>query len=285
VRAGQGKAFGKQFPVTAVDPGISRVVRLDWKAGSQATLERLGADGAVVDDKFARRHHLALGSPFRMLTPYGRTVDLRLAGIFKPPQGGSPFGAVTMSSKTFDSLYPEPRNVFAFVRVRGGVDAANTRALKGALASFPDAKVQTEAQFKHSQEQGINVLLNLLFVLLGLSIVVSLFGIVNTLVLTVYERTRELGMLRAVGMGRRQVRRMIRHESAVTALIGAALGIPLGIVLALLIGKAIGFVAFAVPVKTLVVFVVAAILAGIVAALYPARRAARLDVLQALQYE
>ena len=150
---------------------------------------------------------------------------------------------------------------------------------------FPDAKIQTEQQFEKSQEQGIDILLNLLFVLLGLSIVISIFGIVNTLVLTVFERTRELGMLRAVGMTRIQVRRMIRHESVVTSLIGAALGLPLGIVLAVLIGQAIGFSAFSLPVGQLIAFVIAAVIAGIVAAIFPARRASRLNVLAALQYE
>jgi putative ABC transport system permease protein len=285
VRAGQGKAFDKKFGVTGVDPGISHAITLDWKQGSQATLERLGRHGAVVDDGFAKKHHLSVASPIRLLTPYGRAIDLRVAGIFKPPKGGSPLGSVTTSSATFDRFYPQPKNVFAFVNVRGGVTTANTKALKHALTAFPDAKIQTEKQFKKNQERGINILLNLLFVLLGLSIVISLFGIVNTLVLTVFERTRELGMLRAVGMGRRQVRRMIRQESAVTALIGATLGIPIGILLALLIGEAIGFVAFAVPYGTLFVFVVAAIVAGLIAAIFPARRAARLNILEALQYE
>src|SRR5207244_5649794 len=114
---------------------------------------------------------------------------------------------------------------------------------------------------------GLDLLLNLLYVLLSLAIIVSLFGIVNTLVLTVFERTRELGMLRAVGMTRRQVRRMIRHESVITALLGAAFGIPLGVVLALLVGVAIKFSAGTIPVGTLVVFVLAAIIVGIVAAI------------------
>jgi ABC-type antimicrobial peptide transport system permease subunit len=192
---------------------------------------------------------------------------------------------VTISTQRFDREFAQPQNLFSFVNIAGGVSAANTARLQAALGTFPDAKLQTKAQFKANQEQGLTSLLNLLYVLLSLSIVVSLFGIVNTLVLTVFERTRELGMLRAVGMSRRQVRRMIRHESIITALLGAAFGIPLGLVLALLVGAAIKFSAFTIPVGTLVVFVIAAVIAGILAAIFPARRAARLNVLAALQYE
>jgi putative ABC transport system permease protein len=212
-------------------------------------------------------------------------MHLILRGIFSPPKGGSPYGDVTISTKLFDAEYPNPQNVFTFVNIAGGVTSANTAKLTNALKTFPDAKIATESQFKKNQEQGIDTLLNLLYVLLSLSIVISLFGIVNTLVLTVFERTRELGMLRAVGMTRRQVRRMIRQESIITSLIGAALGIPVGILLALMVGKAINYPAFTIPWGTLVVFVIAAILAGIVAAIAPARRAGRLNVLEALQYE
>jgi putative ABC transport system permease protein len=124
-------------------------------------------------------------------------------------------------------------------------------------------------------------------VLLTLSVIVSLFGMVNTLVLSVFERTRELGMLRAVGMTRRQARRMIRHESVITALIGAALGLPLGVFLAALVTRALAEfdVQFSIPVGQLVVFAVIAIFVGLLAAIMPARRAARLNVLNALQYE
>jgi putative ABC transport system permease protein len=192
---------------------------------------------------------------------------------------------VTIPTAVFDRAFQNPQNLFVLVKTAGGVSPANTRALNSALARFPDAKVQTKAQFVKNQLQGLTLLLNLLYVLLSLSILISLFGIVNTLVLTVFERTRELGMLRAVGMTRRQVRRMIRNESVITALLGAVFGIPLGVALALVIGVAIKYPAFTIPVGTLVVFVIAAIIAGIVAAIIPARRAARLNVLQALQYE
>jgi len=285
VRAGQGKAFGDKIGVTGVEPTITKVITVDWQVGSQAVPQHLGEDGAFVAKDYAKSHHLHVGSPIRVETPTGHTMNLVLKGIYAPPKGGAPYGDVTISAQRFDSEFQNPQNVYAFVDIAGGVTPANTARLTSALKPFPDAKIATESQFKKNQESGIDTLLNLLYVLLSLSIIISLFGIVNTLVLTVFERTRELGMLRAVGMTRRQVRSMIRHESVVTALIGAALGIPVGIVLAVMVGKAIKYPAFTIPWGTLVVFVIAAILAGIVAAIFPARRAGRLNVLEALQYE
>ena len=169
--------------------------------------------------------------------------------------------------------------------MQGGQTPANLAALEQQLADFPNAKVATKEQFIDNQISGLNSILNILYVLLALSVVVSLFGIVNTLVLTVFERTREIGMLRAIGMTRRQVRRMVRHESVITALIGGALGIALGIVLGALLVARVDFIEFSLPVGSLVIFAVAAIVVGILAAIFPARRAARLNVLQALQYE
>jgi putative ABC transport system permease protein len=285
VRAGRGRAFGSNINVTGAEPQVSKVISVDWKAGGPQTPAQLGSDGAFVNTDYAKAQHLHVGSPLTVQVPSGRKLDLVLRGITNPPKGGSPYGDVTISTALFDRVYQNPQNLYTFVNIRGGVTPANTKLLSGALASFPDAKLQTKAQFTKNQEQGLTTLLNLLYVLLSLSIIVSLFGIVNTLVLTVFERTRELGMLRAVGMSRRQVRRMIRHESVITALLGATFGIPLGVVLALLVGVAIKYAAFTIPVGTLVVFVIAAILAGLLAAIVPARRAARLNVLQALQYE
>jgi putative ABC transport system permease protein len=285
VRAGQGRAFGKTVQVTAVDPGISKMILIKWAAGSGASLESLGAHGAVVDKSYATTHHLAVGSPIRLETPGGKFLDLTVNGIIDPPSGGSPFGRITTSSKAFDSVYPNPQNIYSFADVPGGVTAANTAKLTAALKTYPDAKIQTEKQFIANQEAGLNIFLNLLYILLGLSIIVSLFGIVNTLVLTVFERTREIGMLRAVGMTRRQTRRMIRHESVVTSLIGAALGIPVGMGLAAIFDRAVHDVPFVIPWTTIVTFVVAAIVVGLLAAIVPARRASRLNVLAALQYE
>ena len=147
--------------------------------------------------------------------------------------------------------------------------------------------MQTNAEFVKNQTAFITSLLNLLYVLLALSVVISLVGMINTLVLSVWERTREIGMLRAVGMSRRQARRMVRHESVVTALIGAGLGLPLGVVLAAAVSHALSRfgVTFAVSVPSLVTFTLVAVGAGLIAAIAPARRASRLDVLSALQYE
>jgi putative ABC transport system permease protein len=285
VRAGSGRAFGGEINVTGVAPDISKVIKVKWQAGSPAVPGELAETGAFVSKEYAKELHLRVGSPIAVETPTARVMHLYIRGIFEPPKGGSPYGDVTISTARFDAEYQNPQSVYTFIDIAGGATAANTHALESALAGFPDAKIQTESQFKSNQEKSVDTLLNLLYVLLSLSIIVSLFGIVNTLVLTVFERTRELGMLRAVGMTRRQLRRMIRYESVVTALIGAALGIPVGIVLALMVGQAIEYPAFTIPVGTLVVFVIAAIVCGLLAAILPARRAARLNVLQALQYE
>ena len=286
VRAGTGRAFGSRIDVTGLAPDVSKVIAVKWEAGGPQTPAVLGTDGAIVTKAFAKDNHLQVGSALSLEVPSGARLPLTVRGIYKPPEGGSSvFGDLAISTARFDQVYANPQNVYTFINMRGGVTPANTNQLKAALASFPDAKVQTKSQFKTNQLQGLNLLLNLLYVLLSLSIIVSLFGIVNTLVLTVFERTRELGMLRAVGMTRRQVRRMIRDESVITALIGAVFGIPLGILLALLVGGAIKYAAFTVPVGTLVVFVIAAIIAGLLAAIFPARRAAHLNVLAALQYE
>jgi putative ABC transport system permease protein len=285
VRTGDGRVFSKTIQITAVDPQAPDVISLDWKQGSQAVLGSLGADGAIVSDSYADKHDLTLGSALPVRTPTGGTLDLKIAGIFSPPPGGSPFGTVTISSATFDHNYQQPRNLYTFVRMRGGVTDANTRALKASLESFPNAKAVTREQFKDNQVNGIKTILNVLYVLLALSVVVSLIGIINTLVLTVFERTRELGMLRAIGMTRRQTRRMIRQESVVTALIGAALGIVLGLVLAGLLTTRLDFISFVLPVPQLITFAVVSVVVGVVAAVLPARHAARLDPLQALQYE
>ncbi len=285
VRAGETSVYGNTRLLTGVDPTIGKVINLDWTQGDQSVLSSLGADGAFVDKGFAENHALTLGSMVVLLTPAGEDVPVAVRGIFEAPAGGSPFGPVTISSATFDRYYENPKNVYSFVTMNGGVTAANTASLEQALKGYPNAKVADGEQFKENQAAGIKSALNVLYVLLALSILVSFFGIVNTLVLTVFERTREIGMLRAIGMTRRQVRRMIRHESVITSLIGAVIGIVLGVALAGILISRIKEINFFVPWTQLVVFVIAAIVVGIVAAIFPARRAAKLNPLEALHYE
>jgi putative ABC transport system permease protein len=285
VRTGEVRAFDETIFATAVDPTARENIALTWKDGSQDVLANLGEDGAFVDDDYAEDHDLEVGSVVSVTFPDGTTSRFIVDGIFDPPTGGSPFGNITISTEAWDARVENPRNLYTFIAMEGDVSDANTAALEAALADFPNAKAQTREQFIDNQISGLNAVLNILYVLLALSVLVSLFGIVNTLVLTVFERTREIGMLRAIGMTRRQVRRMIRHESVITALIGAMLGIVLGIVLAVILIARVEFIDFAFPTTQIIVFVIAAVLVGIVAAIFPARRAAKLDPLEAIAYE
>ena len=144
-----------------------------------------------------------------------------------------------------------------------------------------------QQELKESREEQVDQLVNLVYALLAMAILISLFGIANTLGLSIHERTRELGMLRAIGMSRRQVRTMIRYEAVITALIGAILGMVLGLVFAALISQPLKDEGFTLsyPVGSLAVLTILSALAGVLAAIAPARRASRLDVLQSLQYE
>ncbi|MBA3565374.1 MAG: FtsX-like permease family protein [Actinobacteria bacterium] len=285
VRTGEALRNGEAGFITAVDPGTQEVIDLDWTEGPEDTISTLGDDGAFVDDGWAEDNDAGVGSSVEVTFPNGSSKTFEIEGIFDPPSGGSPFGAVTISAAAFDAEVPQPRNLYSFLKMEGGATDENQAALDAALADFPNAKAQSREGFIDNQISGLSSILNILYVLLALSIVVSLFGIVNTLVLTVFERTREIGMLRAIGMTRRQIRRMIRHESVITALIGAAIGIVLGIALAALLIYRVDFLVFSFPTLQVVIFVIAAIAVGILAAVFPARRAAKLDPLRAIAYE
>ncbi len=190
-----------------------------------------------------------------------------------------------ISAETWDAENPQPQDLYTFVKMRAASPTRTRPRSRRRSAGYPNAKVQTRGQFIDNQISGLNSILNILYVLLALSVIVSLFGIVNTLVLTVFERTREIGMLRAIGLTRRQTRRMIRHESVITALIGAFVGIVLGLILAGILIAKVDFLEFAFPTTQIIVFTIAAIIVGILAAIFPARRAAKLNPLEALHYE
>jgi ABC-type antimicrobial peptide transport system permease subunit len=286
------RIFGKSTHIEGIDAAaIAQAYDFQWTGGAtDAVLATLGTDGAIVKKTYADDHDLKVGSSFTLTSPSGKHMTAVVRGISNPPvfdKIDPLMGDVMISQEAFRSHFPTPGLTLAFANLEPGASAALSSHLEQALEAFPDAKIQTRAAWITDRAKGINQLLNLLYVLLALSVIVSLFGMVNTLVLSVFERTRELGMLRAVGMTRRQVRRMIRAESVITALIGAALGLPLGLFLAALVTRALSDqgLGFSVPIGSLIAFTIVAVIAGLGAAIAPARRAARLNVLNALQYE
>jgi putative ABC transport system permease protein len=281
----RAKVGGEKVSVSAIDPGtFADAYRAKLSSGR---LGDLGARTVLVTKDYAEQRHLALGDTLRVTTPSARHLTLTVRGV-TDDQGGL-LAELTVTNDLARTAFGERDVALDFVALAPGADGKRTQQAINRLleARFPVAEVLTAKEFKDRQAQGINQLLVLIYVLLALSVIVSLFGIVNTLVLSIHERTRELGMLRAIGASRRQVRRMVRYEAVITSLIGAIVGIALGSLLAAAVGqplKSDGFVV-SFPVGTLLTLVVLAALAGVVTAIGPARRAARLDVLRALAYE
>jgi putative ABC transport system permease protein len=290
VRSDKALVDGKDTTVSGLDPQtIAQLYRFRWTEGSGESLNALAAGGAIVKKSFADDQNLKVGSVVKLENAQGEVRTLRVAAIHNPYADDLDplFGDVSVGRATFDAAFPRPKNLFTFIQTQHGQSPAQSSALTQALGPFPDVKLNTRSQFIDDRVAGINQILAIFYVLLALSVVVSLFGMVNALALAVFERTREIGMLRAVGMTRRQVRRMVRHESIITALIGAALGLPLGIAVAAIAIRSLksADVTFSLPITGLLVFAVVAVIAGVVAAVGPARRASKLNVLRALQWE
>jgi putative ABC transport system permease protein len=274
--------------VTAIEPStFGQVYRIEWKEGSPATLLSLGNSGTIVTKGYAESHHLKVGQTVYVLTPSERIVPLTVRGI--ATDNARLLGNFTISRALARADFGQREDGVVFVSYTPGASNAQVQPAVNRLlaAYFPQAKSRTAAQFKQDQANQIDTLLTLIYVLLALSVIVSLFGIVNTLILSIYERTRELGMMRAIGTSRRQVRQMIRYESIITALIGGVLGLVIGVLGAVIAAWALsgsGFV-LSIPVGTLIVLLLVAALAGVIAAQAPARRAAKLALLQALAGE
>jgi putative ABC transport system permease protein len=273
---------------TGLDPHTAnRVIKLEWKQGSAATLAHLGPREAIIDKGFGDKHHIHVGDVMRVTTPLGAHLALRVVGSVK--DRADFIGDFVVPLRTLSQRFGEHRDQVAVVNLAPGANVGAVRRQIDATlrAHFPTTESLNQRELKSSQAKTFDQIVQVFYVLLSLAIVVSVFGIVNTLVLTIHERTRELGLLRAVGMSRRQVRRVVRYESVITALIGAILGALLGIFFALVVSRPIADEGFVVklPVVSILVFLVLAIVAGVLAAIPPARRAARLDVLEALAYE
>ncbi len=275
--------------VTAIEPeSFERVYRIEWIHGSNATLQALGETGAVVKKEFASSHHLKVGDRIEVRTPTDRYASITVDGIAE--DNARLLGDLTITLALARNAFGQREDAVDFISYAHGSSNAQVQPAVDTLLrnQYPQARSRTAAQFKKDQAGQINTLLTLIYVLLALSVIVSLFGIVNTLILSIYERTRELGMMRAIGTSRTQVRQMIRYESVITALIGGVFGLVIGVVAAVLITT----LAFSsneyvqsYPVGTLVVLLFVAALAGLLAAQAPARRAAKLDMLTALASE
>jgi putative ABC transport system permease protein len=263
-----------------------QVLKLDWREGTQQ-LGELGPEDAVVDEGWADDNGLGIGDTFEALTASGETLTYNVQGTFKDTTDFiGDYAASDVNARAFG----EGNSVTnVYVNFDEGADAGTVRDdIDAALDDqFPLAKSEDREGLKDSIATELNTLLGVVYALLLLSVIVSLFGIVNTLALSIHERTRELGLLRAVGTSRRQVRQMVRYESVITALIGGLLGAALGVLFAVVMSRPLadeGFI-LSIPVGTLIVLLVLTILAGVLAAIGPARRASKLDVLRALAYE
>ena len=273
--------------VTSLDPDSGRVLTIDWTTGGPALLRGLPNDAVILDKAFANGNDIEVGDKIRFLTQIGERPRLRVVGEFEDKV--ELLGSAIVTPQLMASAFDQRDDVIDFVRLAPGADGDEVKAQLSKLMEreFPTAEVRSQQELKENQEEQINQLLGLIYALLALAIIVSLFGIANTLALSIHERTRELGMLRAIGMSRRQVRTMIRYEAVITALIGALLGMVIGVIFAALIAQPLEEEGFALsyPVGTLILMLVFAAFAGVIAAIAPARRASRLDVLEALQYE
>ena len=292
IRGAQAKLIENGVPggttkVNAPTPDIGEAVTIEWKQGGPSALRNLSGHEAIVSDDFASAHGLALGDSFQLLTQTRARPRLRVVGEFNSKLGV--FGSVLVTQRVMAREFRQTQDLIDFVQVEEGADAAEVQALltAGSETLFPTTEVLNQQELKESREEQIDQLVMLFYALLAFAIVISLFGIANTLALSIHERTRELGMLRAIGMSRRQVRTMIRYEAVITALIGAILGMVLGIVFATLIAQPLKDEGFTLsyPIGSLLALLVLAALAGVLSAIAPARRASRLDVLQSLQYE
>ncbi|HZD18844.1 MAG TPA: ABC transporter permease, partial [Actinomycetota bacterium] len=198
-------------------------------------------------------------------------------------------GDYTISLGAFEEHFSQQLDVMVFIRAEPGADLpAVQRGLEEALAPFPNIDVQDQAAFREKYARFLNQVLNLLTGLLLMAVIIAVFGIVNTLSLSIHERRRELGLLRAVGMSRRQARSMVRWEAVLIAIMGALFGATIGIVFGWIFQQALepeGFTELGVPGMQIGVYVILAGLAGVLAAIVPARRVARLNVLDAIAYE
>jgi putative ABC transport system permease protein len=253
-------------------------VILRMTAGTPAALD---AGDLLIDSTTASNDHLSVGDTVPVRFARTGPTALRIGGIY---QANALIGSYVVSDAVFEAHHYSRHTPAAVLLTTSGSEAA----VQKALAAYPNVQVQTRAQFEQSQASSVNQLLGLVYALLALAVLIALIGIINTLMLSVIERTREIGLLRAVGMRRRQVRSMVRSEAVILAVFGAIIGIVIGTPMGLALVAALrqqGINETVVPVSNLIIFLVLAGVLGLLAATWPARRAAKLDVLAAIAAE
>ena len=281
----QVQVDGTKTPaVYGINPyDFARVWSFDWTDGEDSLLTKLGADGTILEDQTAKSLGVTVGDEFEVLTAEGVKAKLKVLGTYRDPMM---INGITVSDTGYDALFPQPQLFMVMVGTTGGAET-DKAAIEAALADNPTAEVMTAVEYKDSIVGQVSQMLNLLYGLLAMSVIISLFGIVNTLVLSVYERTREIGLLRAIGASRRQIRRSVRYESVITSVIGGVLGIVVGVAFAYVVTTRFGGmgIKFAVPGGQLALFLIVSMVVGVLAAILPARRAARIDILEAIHYE
>jgi putative ABC transport system permease protein len=283
--SGGAKIAGSVTTVSPVDPGtISSVADLGVRTGSVAAL---GTDGVLVYDDVARAKGWTVGTRVPVQWPETGVVPMRVAGTFS--EKGAVDSEYLVSMTTFDRNTTGRLDSLVLVKTAAGARTAAVQAgVVSALKPYVNAEVLTRAEFKQSIAGQVDQFLLFVTALLLLAVFIALMGIVNTLALSVLERTREIGLLRAVGMTRAQIRSMVRYESVIISLIGAVAGGVIGVGFGVALVKAMGdqgVSQLTLPAGRLAVYAVAAALAGVLAAVLPARRAAQVDVLRAVVSE
>jgi len=259
------------------------VYDFEW-LGEEVDVSTLGSANALIEEQFGKEHGITVGDTFSVETPTGRTASFRAAGRYRDP---AILQGMIIDAHEFLAI-SAARDPFSFlisVRDDGETAVAEAKAdVTRALAGFPTAEVRTGGEYRDWIAGRVDQIIYLLYALLAMSLVISLFGIANSLFLSIHERTREIGMLRAVGATARQVRQIIRYESVITAVIGGLLGTVIGVLFAWLATFALEDlgVGFSVPVRQLIGLLVLAVVVGLIGAVVPARRASRLNVLDAI---
>jgi putative ABC transport system permease protein len=284
IRSGVVKIYGKVTSVTASDP-VKAAALFDIGV-TQGRLANLTASGIAVSTQVAGSQHLRIGSPVAVTFPATGTKTFTVQVIYGVRTLA---GDYVLPLAAAEANFPQALDTDVFVKLAPGVSASAGRsAIESVLSAYPNATLMDQAQYKAQAEQQVNQLLNLVYALLALAVIIALIGIANTLALSIYERTRELGLLRAVGTTRRQLRSIVRSEALIISLVGAIEGLVLGILFGAAIAVAmhsVGVTQLSFPVVQLLAVAVLAGLAGVVAAIAPSRHAARLNVLQAVTTE